>query len=153
MTIHDTLFTTPVTATSKTLASVERELKIASILTVGFGLLFAAASHDATDAVTRFLSDVMFWRVGDGVAELTNTNHLADAILGGVMAGWAVMIWLLADRFLARAPTETKSIITISMLVWFPIDSIGSIASGAWLNAISNVAFLLMFLVPLRRIR
>lgn len=134
------------------LATVERELKLASVATVAFALLFAFASHDATDGPVRWLSDIVFWRLDDGVAQLTNTNHLADAILGGVMCGWAIMTWLLADRLLAKAPKETASIIRISMAVWFVVDSAGSIASGAWLNAVANVAFLAMFIVPLRRI-
>lgn len=135
-----------------TLASAERQLKVSAILTVGFGLMFSLGSHDSTDVLVRWFSDFMFLRVGDGPAQLTDVNHLSDAILGGLMVGWAVMVWLMADRLLVRAPKEIKSIITIAMLVWFPIDSIGSIASGAWLNAIANVGFLAMFLVPLRRV-
>lgn len=94
----------------------------------------------------------MFWRLDDGVDKLTDTNHLADAILGGVMAGWAVMMWLLADRMLAKAPKETKSIIVVSLLVWFVIDSAGSVVSGAWLNVLANAGFLGLYLLPLRKI-
>lgn len=153
MTTNDVLSSPPAAgADAATLASVERQVKIAALLTAGFGLLFAVGSHDATDGPVRFLADLLFLRLGDGPGELTNTNHLADAILGGVMAGWGAMMWLLADRLLTRMPSEVKSILTISLLVWFPIDSLGSIASGAWLNAISNIAFAAMFLVPLRRL-
>lgn len=132
------------------LSKVERQIKTASVLTIVFGLLIALGSHDATDVFVRWFSDVMFLRVGSGVEELTNTNHLADAILGGIMCGWAALMWLLADQFLVVNPRETKRVIITSMAVWFVIDSTGSIASGAWLNAIANVGFLLMFVLPLR---
>jgi len=144
--------TAPAAVSESSLAAAEHGLKLASVVTAGFGALFALASHDATDAPVRWLSDILFWRLGDGVDQLTNTNHLADAIAGGVMFGWAVMMWLLADRLLAKAPSETKSIVLISLAGWFVLDSGGSIASGAWLNVISNVAFLAMFLLPLRKI-
>jgi len=139
-------------APSPNLVSAQRQLKVSSVLTIIFGLLFALGSHDATDMLVRRFTDLMFWRLDDGVGQLTDTTHLADAILGGVMCGWAAMTWLLADRLLLKAPKEIKSIILISLCVWFVPDSLGSIASGAWLNAISNIGFFAMFALPLRKI-
>lgn len=144
--------TAPIASRSTTLDRVTGELKVAAIVTIGFGLLFAIASHDATDAPVRFLSDIIFWRIGDGVAVLTQENHLADAILGGVMAGWGVMIWMLADRLLPVAPADVKRIVTTSALVWFTVDTAGSIAGGGGFNGVLNLGFLAMFLIPLRRI-
>jgi len=146
---------TPSAAIASRSAALDRatgELKAAAVVTIGFGLLFAVGAHDATDAPVRFLSDVVFWRLGDGVVELTRVNHLADAILGGVMAGWGVMIWMLANRLLPVAPVEVKRMVTTSALVWFAVDTGGSIASGGWFNGVLNLGFLAMFLAPLRRI-
>lgn len=142
----------PVESRPVSLRRAGRELKTAAVITIGFGLFFAMGSHDATDGIVRYVADMIFLRSPGTTAELTDVNHLADAILGGVMAGWGVMIWMLVDRLLPLAPAEIKRIVIVSMLVWFPIDTIGSIASGAWLNGLLNVGFLLMFVVPLRRI-
>ena len=38
------------------------------------------------------------------------------------------------------------------MAVWFVIDGAGSIAAGAPLNLVGNVAFLVMFILPARRL-
>lgn len=135
------------------LGSIEQQLKISAVLTIAFAVMFSFGSHDATDGLVRWFGDLMFWRLGEGPDQLTDINHLADAVLGGVMASWATFVWLLADRFFLRAPREVKSIIMTAMFVWFPIDTIGSIVSGAWLNGIANLGFLAMFVYPISRLK
>lgn len=144
--------TTSTDTTSADLAAVQRQLKVACAVTIGFGALFALASHDLTDGPVSWLADLIFLRPGDGAENLTDVNHLADAILGGVMIGWGIMMWLLVDRVLPRMPQEIKSIMLISLVAWFVPDSAGSIASGAWLNVVSNAGYLGLFLLPLRRL-
>lgn len=139
-------------ADAATLDAVGRQLKLAAVVACGFGALFSFGSHATTDWPVRFMGDVLFLRPGDRTAELTDINHLADAILGGLMIGWMVAIWLLADRLLHRAPADVKFVITVSVVTWFVVDGVGSVASGAWVNVISNAVFLALFLVPLRRI-
>ena len=142
----------PPTVDAATLRSAERGLKAAAIMTIATGLFFAVASTAPTDAAVRQLLDLVFFRLGDGPAELSDSHHLVNAILGGVMVGWGVMIWLLVDRLLPVAPRELKHILLVGLVAWFVVDSTGSIASGGWPNAVLNVGFLGVFLVPLRRL-
>ena len=135
-----------------TLESAQRGLKVAAVVTVATGLFFAVASTAATDGAVRQLLDVVFFRLGDGPAELSDSHHLVNAILGGVMVGWGVMIWLLVDQLVPVAPQQLKRILSVGLLCWFVVDSTGSIASGGWPNAVLNVGFLGMFLVPLRKL-
>ena len=136
------------------LRTAERGLKFAAVVTVVTGLFFAVASTAPTDAAVRQLLDVVFFRFGDGPAELSDSHHLVNAILGGVMVGWGVTVWLVVDRLLALAPREVGRILLVGLAAWFVVDSTGSVASGGWLNAVPlNVAFFAVFLVPLRRLR
>ena len=41
--------------------------------------------------------------------------------------------------------------ITVSIVIWYAIDSILSIATGFWLNAVSNTIFSATFLIPVIR--
>ncbi|MEM9464362.1 MAG: hypothetical protein AAGA90_03265 [Actinomycetota bacterium] len=136
-----------------TIASAERGLKVAAVMTVLTGLFFASASTGPTDVAARQLLDLIFFRLGDGPAELRDSHHLVNAVLGGVMVGWGVTVWLVADRLLALAPREVGRIVLVGLIAWFVVDSTGSIASGGWLNAVLNVGFLGVFLVPLRHLR
>lgn len=154
----DDIQTAPATEAGMTdeLAATVRDLKLAAVVTAASGLLFSLATTASTDGPLRFVADLAFLRPGDGADRLTDYNHLADAIAGGVLIGWAVMIWLVADRLLANATTtvqrEIKRILFISLGVWFVFDSAGSIAAGAWVNALVNTSFLVMFGLALRRI-
>ncbi|MEM7091838.1 MAG: hypothetical protein AAF567_02450 [Actinomycetota bacterium] len=134
------------------LAGAERGLKFAAAFTVVSGLFFAVASTATTDDGVRLLLDIVFFRPGDGPDALMEGHHLANAILGGVMAGWGVMVWLLADRFVRSHPADVKHIVGVGILVWFVVDSAGSIASGGWLNAVVNVGYAALFVLPLRKL-
>lgn len=141
-----------ITIPTERLASAERGLKAAAVITSAFGLLFAVGSTGATDWPVRLFTDIGFLRVGDGSASLSDSHHLVDAIMGGVMFGWGVMIWLLVDRFLRRSPGDVRHVITVALTSWFVVDSAGSIASGAWFNAVMNVGFAALFVLPLRKL-
>jgi hypothetical protein len=127
-------------------------LKIASGLTVGFGLMIAATALPALAGPTRFFADLIFFPL-DGAQDLSDPAlRLVSAICGGVMAGWGVLLWLVATRILPRDPMLARQMVLTSLFTWFAIDSLGSLASGGGLNVLGNIAFLLIFIVPALRI-
>lgn len=124
-------------------------LKVASDVVVLFGILIAFASLPSTAAPALFLADLIFWPV-DGVQAVTSeTNRLLSAILGGVMVGWGLLLYLLTTRLYPRDPDLARLLITASIGTWFFVDSLGSIAAGASLNALFNLGFLALFMIPL----
>lgn len=124
-------------------------LKVASDVVVLFGLLVVFASVSSTAAPVSFLADLIFWPMDGAQSVATETNHLFSAILGGVMTGWGVLLYLLTTRLYPQDPSLARLLITVSIGSWFFIDSLGSIAAGAPLNALFNVGFLALFLIPL----
>lgn len=124
-------------------------LKVASDVVIIFGFLTALAALSLTAAPTSFLADMIFWPVDGGQAIDTDVTHLLAAILGGVMAGWGVLLYLLTTRLYPRDPDLARMLISVSIGTWFVIDGLGSILAGASLNALFNVGFLALFLIPL----
>ena len=56
-----------------------------------------------------------------------------------------------SDRLgMQRAPDAIRAIIRTSVISWFVVDSLASVAAGGALNVVANAAFLALFLVPLR---
>ena len=108
-----------------------------ALLTQSFGLLswFVDLVHLPFDGQQRF---------GD------KTDQLLAAIGGGVLVGLGVTIWQVTTLVYASDPQTGGKIITYGIWSWFVVDSAGSIASGAWFNAVLNIGFLLMFILPLR---
>ncbi len=125
-----------------------RWLKTASGITIGFGILIAAAAIPALQAPTGLLLDLIYFPV-DGMQTMADpASRLLSAITGGVLAGWGLMAWLIASELLPRQPELARRLILLSIGTWFVIDSSMSIAAGAALNALFNVSFLALFCLP-----
>jgi len=130
-----------------------RWLKFGSALTVFFGVLIAAAATPIAAGPTQFLTDLFFFPI-DGAQDISSPEtRLIGAIAGGVMAGWGVLLWMLSTQLFPINQALAARLIVASIVTWFVIDSAGSIAAGAPLNAAFNVSFLLIFCVPLWRYR
>lgn len=125
-------------------------LEGASIILGLVGLVVCISALPALSMPTRLLADIIFWPP-DAAQNLTAPEtRLLAAIGGGVMLGWGATLWLLVRTLFAREPAAVKTIITTGITIWFVTDSTASILAGAPLNAVLNVAFLLLFLLPLR---
>lgn len=129
------------------------QLKAASIITIGFALMIAFGAHEATDGPLRWFADLLFWPLGDAASVLTDESQLLAAILGGVMTGWGLTLYMLTDALADDHPALLKRIVVTAMIVWFVVDSAGSIASGGWLNVIGNIGFGALFAIPAMRLR
>lgn len=126
-------------------------LRAASALVVGFGVLIVLATYPATAGLTMFLIDFILWPIDGTQSGITSELRLVFAISGGVMVGWGIMLWLIATRLYPREPQLARSMILVSVGIWFVVDSAASIVAGAPLNALLNTSFLLMFGLPLWR--
>jgi hypothetical protein len=112
-----------------------------------FGLVLAGGGLDATDTV----AEAAFAIVGGG-APLEWTPHLrfSVALMGAVTMGWGVTylaLFMAAHRLGADAAPVWR-LATIGMVAWFVIDSALSVATGFWMNAVSNTGLAIGYLVP-----
>ena len=129
--------------------STVRWLQAASVITIGFGLLIAAAAYPSTSAPVEFLTDLIFYPV-DGAEQMAGKEiRLLNAICGGVMFGWGIMLYLTATKVYPQHPKLGRQLILTGIVSWFIVDSAGSALSGAPLNVLFNSGFLLMFCLPL----
>ena len=126
-------------------------LKVASAIVIGFGLLGLLGTIPAIAAPTRLLTDLVFWPVDGAPASTAPEIRLLWGILAGLLCGWGLLLWQIATRLVPRDPELARSLILTSIVTWFVIDSAGSVLAGAPVNALLNVGFLLLFIVPLSR--
>ncbi len=124
-------------------------MKSAAALVVGFGFLSLLGAHPATAMPLEFLIDLIFWPA-DGAESLSApATRLVCGIGGGLMVGWGLMLWLAVTRLYPRDPELARTMILTGVGAWFIVDSAGSLAAGAPLNAVLNIGFLLAFAIPL----
>ena len=130
-----------------------RWLRTGSVVTIGFGLLIAAAAIPATQSPVAWLTDLIFFPVDGSPAIGGPGERLLSAITGGLMTGWGVMPYLVATELLPREPLLARRLILAGIVSWFVIDSTMSIAAGAPLNVVGNAGFLLVFVLPVWSLR
>lgn len=128
-------------------------LKTASAVVIGFGLVIALAAIPAANGPTAFLIDLVFWPIDGNPALAAPAPRLLCAIAGGVLTGWGVLLWLITTRMLVQEPALVRTLVYTSVGVWFVVDSAASIASGAPINAVLNIGFLVAFIVPFRMLK
>lgn len=126
-------------------------MKFAAAIFVAFGLLSALAAWPPLAGPQQFLAQLIFMDFDGSVTIVTQSERLLSAILGGLIAGWGVILWQLVDKLYRDNPAMIGRMIMTSLLTWYMVDSTASAVAGAPLNFIGNLGFLALFLIPLMR--
>jgi hypothetical protein len=124
-------------------------LRFSSLFVLVTGLLPVLAIFEVTQEPWRLFFDILTWPMDGDPATLTDSERQLSAILGGVLCGWAWLLYKLAHEDVFNQ--TIRKLMIQSTVVWFFVDSLGSILSGLPLNAVSNISFLLLLMVPLMR--
>lgn len=122
-------------------------LRLGSLFVLVTGLLPSLGACPITQEPWRLFFDVLSWPLDNNPAQFTDAERQLSAVLGGVLCGWAWLLYKLAHPSVFN-PTIRKLMIQSTWL-WFVLDSAGSIVAGLPLNAISNLVFLVILLGPL----
>lgn len=74
---------------------------------------------------------------------------LAHAVFGAVMFGWGLALIAIVRTLFAAGYRLGWNVVALSVGAWFIPDTSYSLLSGYWQNALLNLAFLVLFAVPL----
>jgi hypothetical protein len=75
--------------------------------------------------------------------------QLTHAVMGSVMVGWSTALMFVLKSLFAQQHPLGWTLVATSLTAWFIPDTVYSLASGFWQNAVLNVAFGVSFAVPL----
>lgn len=114
---------------------------------LAFGAVLVLAAVPALDAAPRFVLGLLG---GDPAREalLDQTEmRFAFGLQGALTLGWGLtMVAMIGLAHDAGAPVWRS--LTVSLLVWYGIDSLISISTGFPLNAVSNTLLTVGYLAP-----
>lgn len=116
-----------------------------------FGIILVGGGFETTSGPVCTLFDFLN---GSGKLELNPHMQFSLAILGAVTIGWSLTLMTVIQAANQLENRVSKPIwigMTASIVIWYVIDSILSIATGFWLNAVSNTIFSATFLIPVIR--
>jgi hypothetical protein len=74
---------------------------------------------------------------------------LVHAVLGSVLFGWGLALWLVVRGPFARGAREAWATIAVSAGAWFVPDTAFSLSSDFWQNALLNLVVAVSFVIPL----
>jgi hypothetical protein len=124
-------------------------LKITAIVIGIFGPVFFLGTMLSTSGPARWTLDLLSLPL-DGLQNYdAPTTRFLSALTGGFLFGWGICVWFLQKWVYDKAPEEVRKSVLAGLLVWFFLDSAGSIASGNTSNAFINVIVLLIAVGPL----
>ncbi|MCM0606349.1 MAG: hypothetical protein KA715_09690 [Xanthomonadaceae bacterium] len=126
-------------------------LRFSCLLVLVTGLLPSLAVFQITQEPWRFFFDLLIWPIDQNPATFTQSDRQLSAVLGGVLSGWAWLLYQLARPEVFNQ--RIKKFMIQSVWLWFLLDSVGSVFSGIPLNAVSNIGFLLMLLIPIYQLK
>lgn len=123
-------------------------LRVATIILIVFGLLLVVAHGLALKGFSLLVYSSS-GRISEFGSEAADYISLAHAVLGAVMVGWGTALLLVLRGPMKRNVREGALIFAISLTCWFIPDTIFSVASGFWQNALLNLSFAVLFAIPL----
>jgi hypothetical protein len=115
-----------------------------------FGVVLAGGAFEATGEPARLLFDVLN---GAAPLELDAPMRFSLGVMGAVTLGWSLTLSAAieaADQ-LGDQGGPIWRLVTLSVMVWYVVDSLLSIATGFGLNAVSNTVLAAAFLLPILR--
>lgn len=129
-----------------------RWLQAACVAVQAFGL-FMVLSSAGTKALFGWLL------LGDSAAidrfpaSAADYIGLLHAVLGAVLFGWGVALFLIVRWLHPHHPEAVRRIVVLSIIAWAVPDTAFSLWSGYWQNAALNAAFVALFVPSLIALR
>ncbi len=134
-----------------------RQFWIAWLLVVSAGVAVFGLGLVLLPALTRQAFSLIVYASPSSLdafgAEQVRYLSLVHAVLGGVMAGWGCLLFLVARELMQSNHPCAWRLMTGSLLAWFIPDTAYSLLSGYWQNGVLNGVFLLLFAIPLLALR
>lgn len=126
-------------------------LKISALVIASFAPVMFLGSMEATSAPMQLTIDLLSLPLDGLPVHGDPASRLLSAIMGGLLLGWGALMWCLSIWVYDGAPEGTRRAVLVSLVLWFVMDSAGSIASGHGSNALFNVGILALAVGPLWR--
>lgn len=122
-----------------------------AILVTLFGLVLAGGAFAATDGLTAALFNLF----GNPLPTDMDAHHrFAIGLMGAVTMGWGLTYFAAFKALFALEPATAAPIwrlMLVASLIWYVVDSVISVATGIWLNAVSNTVVIGLLLAAMAK--
>lgn len=136
--------------------SSERALSILGVVAISvlvISLVWLSAAFPVMNTPGILFMDLLDWPISGDRNELTRDERWLSGVGAGLMASMASLLLLVVIPEVRKRNTQVKRGAIVSLVVWFLIDSAGSVAAGVLSNVFFNTVFLAALVLPLLVVR
>jgi uncharacterized membrane-anchored protein YitT (DUF2179 family) len=127
-----------------------RWLMSAAYAAAAFGLALGLFNQtSAFDVLLNAHVDPIFWGSVPKAPAIVRFQQFTYSVIGAMLCGWGMLIASIAGAAFAPANRWLRRSLTLSLLVWYLLDTAISLGMGVFWNAALNTAFLLALGTPL----
>lgn len=126
-----------------------RFMMIVAITFMIYSLLWALAPFPTLNLPARLILDIADWPLDNFQSPLDRNTQWLSAIGAGVLAAISVFLGGVVVPAIKRSDTSIIRSTICAMILWYVIDSTGSIAAGVPSNVFFNSIYLALVLIPL----
>lgn len=140
------------TISSKAASQWYLVLKLVCAFTAIFGVSMALAPGftQALFGIIIFSNPAQFETFNP---QATAYIALTHAVMGSVMVGWSVLMYMLVHQMQLNRGSATWGMLPASLACWYVPDTLFSLLSGFWQNALLNTSFAIAYAIPLFALR
>ncbi len=117
-----------------------------------FGVAYAFFGMSGLFAIMLDPIDLALWG-GPMPAETEPFARFTFGIIGALLAAFGELGWFVTRYAVSRREPWAWNALAVSAIVWFVIDGIVSVWSGAAINVAFNLGFAVLLAIPLIGIR
>ncbi len=125
------------------------------LLSASLGVaLYAVGLVVAGPVATRVFDALGFGPVDSGVPDGPARDYVVFvyAVLGAVIVGWMCLVAAVAAGPLRTGEAWALPAVSVSIGVWFVLDTGASLVLGFWTHAVFNLGFVAVVGLPLARL-
>ncbi len=124
-------------------------VKVVSIILLIYALLWGLAPYASVNLPARFILDISDWPVDSLAQPLSRNVMWLTAISAGLLGAISVIFYGIVAPAVVKNDRAIITTTIVAMLLWYFIDSIGSVAAGVSSNVVFNTIYLVLMLAPL----
>jgi len=114
-----------------------------------YSVFWALAPYPTINLPARLILDLANWPLDSLETPLDRNTRWLSAIGSGVLAAISIFLGGIVVPAIKNADTSITRTTILAMIVWYVIDSTGSVASGVSSNVFFNSIYLGLVLIPL----
>jgi len=132
-----------------TLKARAKFVKTIAIILIIYSALWSLAPYSSINLPARFILDMADWPIDNLATPLSRNMMWMSSISAGLLIAISVFFYGIVAPAVLHANKPIIKTTIVAMLLWYAVDSFGSIAAGVLSNAVFNTIYLILILFPL----